>query len=359
MNKITVHIVAPITFLVFSTAISAQTKPGSVEGLFENDSVLKITLSGNLRDLMTDKADNPQNHPVTVSYMQEGKEISVNAEAKTRGHFRRTMGNCTYPPLLLQFTKNETLSSSIFKEQDKIKLVMPCVGDDYVIKEWLVYKIYNLVTSKSFRARLVSVELYDSKKKKSTSPFYGILLEEDKQMAKRNEDVLVKRQLKPEQTDPTAFLTMAVFEYLVGNTDWSVQYQNIKLVAPDSLAVPTSVPYDFDHAGLVSPPYAKPAEELNMNSVRERRYRGYCVQNMEKFDPVVALYNKLKPAIYKLYTDCTLLDPKYVKSTIKYFDEFYETINDPAKLKKEFGYPCDKNGTGNVVIKGLRGEPQE
>ena len=196
MNKKTIHILALIPFLVFAIAIFAQTKPGPVKGLFENDSVLKITLSGNLRDLMTDKADNPQNHPVTVAYMQDGKEISVNAEAKTRGHFRRTMGNCTYPPLLLQFTKSDTLSSSIFKEQDKLKLVMPCVGDDYVIKEWLVYKIYNLVTPKSFRARLVAVELYDSKKKKSTSPFYGILLEEEKQMAKRNKDVLVKARTK-------------------------------------------------------------------------------------------------------------------------------------------------------------------
>src|SRR4051812_42955953 len=114
MNKKTIHTVALIPFLVFATAIFAQTKPASVEGLFENDSVLKITLGGNLRDLMTDKADNPQNHPVTVSYMQDGKEISVNADARTRGHFRRTMGNCTYPPVLLQFTKNETLSSSIF-----------------------------------------------------------------------------------------------------------------------------------------------------------------------------------------------------------------------------------------------------
>jgi hypothetical protein len=335
--------------------ISGQTEKAHGTGLFDNDSVLKITLGGNLRDLMTDKADNPQNHPVTISYHQEdGKELSIPAEARTRGHFRRTMGNCMYPPLLLQFAKSDILPSSIFKQQDKLKLVMPCVGDDYVIREWMVYRIYNLVTPKSFRARLVSVELYDTKKKKSTSPFYGILLEEDRQMATRNEDVLVKRQLRPEQTDSTAFLKMAVFEYLVGNTDWSVQYQNIKLVAPDSTAVPTAVPYDFDHAGLVSPPYAKPAEELRMNSVRDRRYRGYCMQNMEKFDAVIALYNKLKPDIYKLYTDCTLLDPKYVKSTIKYLDDFYETINDPAKLKKEFGYPCDKNGTGNVVIKGLK-----
>lgn len=353
-----------ITMLCFHSiciSIWGQTAKPSSTGLFDSDTVLKITLSGDLRDLMNDRVDNPQNHPVTISYTEgNGKDHSINAQAKTRGHFRRTMGNCTYPPLLLQFAKDDPVLSSIFREQDKLKLVMPCMGDEYVIREWLVYRIYNLVTPKSFRARLVSVELYDTKKKKSTSPIYGILLEEDRQMAKRNDDVLIKLPLRPEQTDSIAFLNMAVFEYLIGNTDWSVQYQNIKLVARDSTAVPVTVPYDFDHAGLVSPPYAKPAEELLMKSVRDRRYRGYCMQNMERFDPVIALYNKLKPDIYKLYTDCTLLDEKYVKATIKYLDDFYGTINDPAKLKKEFGYPCDKKGTGNVVIKGLKsGVPSE
>jgi hypothetical protein len=352
--KIIYSLITTLGFQLICSSTFTQTAKTPGTGLFDNDSVLKITLSGDLRDLMTDKGENPRNHPVTISYLQDAKEISVNAEARTRGHFRKTMGNCTYPPLLLQFAKSDALSSSVFKEQEKLKLVMPCVGDDYVVREWLVYKIYNLVTPKSFRARLVSVGLYDSKKKKSTSPFYGILLEEERQMAKRNEDVVVRRIVRPEETDPTAFLKMAMFQYLVGNTDWSVQYQNIKLIAPDSLATPETVPYDFDHAGLVSPPYARPAEQLNMNSVRERRYRGYCLQDMKKFDEAIALYNKIKPDIYKLYADCTLLDQKYVKSTLKYLDEFYETINDPAKLKKEFGYPCDKNGTGNVVIKGLK-----
>jgi len=354
-RKIIHSFINVLCFQLFCTSIFSQTAKSPGTGLFDADSVLKITLSGDLRDLMTDRAENPQNHPVSISYTEgNGKEHSVKAAARTRGHFRRTMGNCTYPPLLLQFAKEDDVLSSIFREQDKLKLVMPCVGDDYVIREWMIYRIYNLVTPKSFRARLVSVELYDTRKKKSTSPFYGIFLEEEKQMATRNRDVLIKRQLRPEQTDSTAFVKMAVFEYLVGNTDWSVQYQNIKLVAPDTTAIPVTVPYDFDHAGLVSPPYARPAEELRMNSVRDRRYRGYCIQNMEKYDAIIALYNKLKPDIYKLYTGCTLLDQKYVKSTLKYLDEFYETINDPAKLKKEFGYPCDKNGTGNVVIKGLK-----
>jgi len=330
------------------------------KSVFESDSILHIKLIGNIRELMNDRTQAPKSYPFVFSYKTEsGNDDSLNITARTRGHFRRTMGGCTYPPVLLEFPKSDNLMASAFKEQERLKLVMPCAGEDYVIREWMAYKIYNLLTPQSFKARLVSVELYDTKKKKSTSPFYGILLEEDWQMAKRNENVLIKRVLQPQQTDSTAFLRMAMFEYLIGNTDWSVQYQNIKLIGPDSLAIPIPVPYDFDHAGLVNPPYAKPAEELMMNSVRDRRYRGYCIPNMGKYEAVIGLYNKLKPDIYKLYTNCTLLDAKYVSSTIKYFDDFYETINNPTAFKKEFGYPCDKNGTGNVVIKGLKGEDIE
>jgi hypothetical protein len=344
--------------LFFPVTGNAQANSDSSQkNLFETDEVLSIKLTGNIHELTNDKVENSQYHPLTLSYKAEnGNEVSLSVEAKTRGHFRKTMGNCTYPPLLLHFLKNDTLLSTIFGEQNKLKLVMPCRGDEYVIHEWLVYKIYNLVTPISFRARLVTVELNDIKKKKITPPFYGVLLEEDQQLAKRNHNVLIKRQIRPELADLNAFTKMAVFEYLIGNTDWSVQYQNIKLVAADSNAVPITVPYDFDHAGVVNAPYAKPAEELNMNSVRERRYRGYCITDMKKFDEVISLYNHLRTDIYKLYTDCPLLDIKYVKATILYFDKFYQTINNPSALLKEFSYPCSKSGTGNVVIKGLRND---
>ncbi len=345
-------IYAVFCFLLYPQTGNTQ----SGKGLFETDSVFQMTLSGNIRDLLNDRNDNPQYHPLIVSYKKDdGNEFSISAEAKTRGHFRKLSENCTYPPLLINFSKGDTLQASVFKEQKKIKLVMPCQGDDYVVHEWLVYKLYNLVTPKSFNARLTRVTLADTKNKKTSSPFYGILLEEENQMAKRNNEISVTRKLRPEETKADAFLTMTVFEYLIGNTDWSVQYlQNIKLLAADSTSIPTTVPYDFDHAGIVDAPYAKPAEELEMNSVRERRYRGYCMQDMKKFDAVIALYNSLKKDIYNVYTGCPLLDAKYVKATVKYLDEFYATINNPAVWQKEFAYPCDPNGTGNVVIKGLR-----
>lgn len=326
------------------------------KALFDSEEIFTITLKGGVRELLNDRSEKPGKHPFVLSYKKaDSSEATIQVEMKTRGHFRKLKENCTYPPLQIQFPAKGSQSSSIFSGQFKLKLVMPCKDDDYVIREWLVYKIYNLVTPLSFRARLVQVRFEDSKNRKTPPVFYGLLLEEENQMAARNKAVPVELKIKPYQTQNDAFLTMAVFEYLIGNTDWSVEYlQNIKLIKKDSLSLPITVPYDFDHSGIVNAPYAYPAEQLLMSSIRERRYRGYCVSDLKTFENVIALYKRLKDDIYHLYTSNTLLDEKYIKSTTKYLDEFYATINNPRSWQKDFAYPCDKNGTGNIVIKGLK-----
>jgi len=341
-----------------TTEISRDQNPLTAlsPGLFDQDEPLNIQLSGNVRSVFDDRGDNPAYHPMVLSYKgDQNQDVPIPVEVKTRGHFRKSRDNCAYPPLLISFSKKESVANTLFSEQNKVKLVMPCTGDQYVVKEWLVYKLYNLITPKSFQARLVKVIFSDPEHKKPSGDFFGILLEEEHQVAARNHAVtLEKKLLRPENTEADPFLKMAVFEYMIANTDWSVQYlQNIKLLAPDSNSIPTTVPYDFDHAGIVSTPYALPAEELQMSSVRERRYRGYCVTDMKKFDPAIALFNSLKDSIYAVYTHCTLLDAKYIKNTTEYLDAFYKTINSPAALKKAFQYPCDPGGTGNVVIHGL------
>lgn len=327
----------------------------SVENnLFASDKILNITLEGNVRELLNDRSGTAVYYPFILTCKNEkDAEVSIPINVKTRGHFRREKTNCLYPPLLLSIPPTD--SSSVFPAGAKLKLGMPCKGEDFVVHEWLVYKLYNLLTPQSFRARLVKVNLKDTKNKKTVSPFFGIILEEENQMAARNNLVVIKKKLSPQEINIQSFLRMAVFEYFIGNTDWSVEYlQNIKLLASDSASVPFSVPYDFDLSGFVNAPYAKPAEELQMNSVRERRYRGYCIKDMKKFDSAIAFYNSLKSAIYKTITDCPFVDSKYKKETLKYFDEFYAILNDPAALKKEFQYPCSKYGTGNVIIKGLK-----
>lgn len=328
----------------------------SSKSLFESNDVLNVKITGNVAELVNDRGEKPQYHELSLSfYKQDNSEVPIPVKIKTRGHFRKDKTNCIWPPLLINFARKDVPHGSPFEGQDKLKLVMPCRGDEFVIKEWLLYKLYNLVTPKSFKARLVKVTMDDTYKKKQTS-FYGILLEDEDHMARRNKTVVVNRKLlNPLNTEPDAFLTMAVFQYMIGNTDWSVQYQqNISLLAKDSLGIPTTVPYDFDHAGLVNAPYAKPAEELEMSSVTERRFRGYCIDDMKTYEPVVALFNKLKKDFYAVYTDCNLLTEKQIKSATRYLDDFYDTINKPKELKEAFGYPCDKNGTGNIIIRGLK-----
>ena len=324
--------------------------------LFESDDILDLTIRGDINSLFKDRSDKMEYHPMVLTYTAEDSSL-VNHELKikTRGHFRRSRVNCVYPPLLLNFSKEKTPPQSLFENEGKLKLVTPCSDDKYVIREYLVYKLYNLLTDKSYKARLVRVIYDDTVKNKKTKPLFGILLEDDDHMARRNNAVVIETQLvKPQQTENEIFLTTAVFEYMIANTDWSVQYrQNITLMGTDTMVIPMTVPYDFDHAGIVSTPYAKPEEALELSSVRQRRYRGYCMPNLAKFKETFALFNREKDNLYRVYSDNKLLDEKYIKSTLQFLDEFYETINNEKNIKNVFSYPCLEDGTGNVVIKGL------
>ncbi len=326
-------------------------------GLFDSDDILAITISGNVSELMKDRGDDPQYHSFQLSY-QDSKNTMVElpVEIKARGHFRKLKENCNYPPLLINFS-SASKGNTIFSEQKKIKLVTPCRDERYVIREYLVYKLYNLTTPKSFRARLIKFNMISNEPKgKDIDPLFGILLEEEDQMAQRNNTISIEgRLVRPQQTQKEDFLNMAVFEYMIGNTDWSVQYlQNVKLIAIDSISIPSTVPYDFDHAGIVGATYALPAAELKLSSTRERRYRGYCINDMQEFNGVLTNYNQWKDEFYKIYIENELMEGSSLKFTLRFLDDFFKTINDPKRLKNEFQYPCDADGTGNVVIRGLK-----
>jgi len=351
LKKETLHALLFVACFFFLSSALGQSSV-----LFDTDEVMEFTLRCDLKSVLKDRGDDSQYHPATIHYQTDQNAMNIPLKIKTRGHFRKIAGNCTYPPILLNFEKSSTPKNSVFVGQDKVKLVTPCRGDRYVIHEYLVYKLYNLITPKSFKARLVKVIYQDTVKNKSSDPYYGILLEEEEQMAARNLSLSLEQYgLPPESTQKGDFLKMAVFQYMIGNTDWSVQFlQNIKLIAVDSTSLPTTVPYDFDHAGIVRAPYAHPAPELQMSSTLERRYRGYCIPDMKQFTEAFETFNQLKDDFYALYDGNPLLSSSYQKQTLKFLDRFYETINDPKKAQRAFSYPCDRSGTGNVIIQGLK-----
>lgn len=327
----------------------------SEDSLFKDEEILWLKLTGRLNALFNDRGDKVLYHPALLQYRnKDSSTAAIQIRVQTRGNFRRKKENCTMPPLMLNFARAGNVKNSVFEKQSKLKLVVPCRGDEFVIREWLVYKLYNLITDKSFKARLVRVEFEDSLQKRKTEVHYCILLEDEKRVATRNKAIVWnKTMIAMKATDREQFLKMAVFQYMIGNTDWSVPYlQNIKLIIRDSAKTPYTVPYDFDHAGIVSAPYALPAEELQMSSVLERRYRGYCEGDKNGFAEVFTLFNALKPDIYNIYTSCTLLNDRYVKFVTKYLNDFYKVINSDREVEKEFKRPC--NESTRIEIKGLK-----
>lgn len=329
---------------------------GQNSGVFESDEILEITLKGDARSLFNNTKGEAEYFDFWVSAKgNTGDQQEIQLRIKTRGHFRREMNICEFPPLLLNFAKEE-VENTIFSGQDKVKLVMPCQGDKYVLREFYAYKLYNLLTPKSFKVRLVRLSVEDqSDKPKQFDSILGFLIEEEDQMAARNQLIALDRELiQPQAIPKEEFLRMAVFQYLIGNTDWSIQYrQNIKLIRSAEQQYPIAVPYDFDHAGIVRAPYANPAAELKLVAITDRRYRGYCLEDMKEFDAVFSDFLEKKEVIYALYEKSEWLDEKSIKSTLKFIDGFYETITNPKRAKLDFLYPCLPDGTGNIIIRGL------
>jgi hypothetical protein len=216
--------------------------------------------------------------------------------------------------------------------------------------------VYNLISPLSLKVRRVNFNLADSADASKSTAIAGFLIEPPEQAAARNHMVAVDKQgLSPEYLLPSDFHLMAVFQFFAGNTDWSVQYQqNIELAGPTKTAALSPIPYDFDHAGLVDASYARPAEELELHTVRDRRYRGYCLKSLDDLQPAFTIFREKRKAIEDLYRNNPLLSETYKKWSLDYINSFYQVIDQPKLAREAFNYPCLPGGTGGVIIKGMK-----
>jgi len=331
--------------LGFSTD-DAATSLGIEETLFDAEHPLELTLEADLKPVLRDRGDKRPDHPARLWYLdQQGDTVSFDIGVRTRGHYRRIYLDCNVPPLRLNF-KKKAVKNTVFAGQDKLKLVTHCRDkatsyQQFTLQEYLIYKVYNLITDNSFRVRLVRITYVDTEGKRKPVTKYGFLIEDEDLLAKRLGGRILKTGIiHQEATHRDQATLLAVFQYMMGNTDWSVPGRhNIKFVFVDPKLPPFAVPYDFDFAGLVDPPYAKPDPRLQISSVRERLYRGYC-RTEEEFQTAFAPFNEQREAIYALFRDFEYLDEKVKKRSLDYLDDFYETINKPRSVKREFLRAC-------------------
>jgi hypothetical protein len=335
----------PIAFSFLFVALLAcrfangQTKIIDPVKFFEDTSIIKATITTSMRNLFNKKNKTGIRFPAKFSTtLENGTVVDEPITLENRGHFRK--GYCYIPPLRVRFkSKNNT----VMKTLGSLKLVNQCstaaFSETYLLDEFLVYKIYNLLTNMSFRVRLLKITFEDSLGKKKPINEYAFLMEDEKDLASRNNCTDWKKgDIGDQGTDRHQMTTVALFEYMIGNTDWSVfAGHNIKLLLSktDSFQHFYPVPYDFDYSGFVNTNYATPDSRLNISSVRERVYRGYP-RTIEELDEALTVFKNKKDKIYSLIDNFQLLNPSNKKDLINYLDEFFDLINQPTKVKDAF-----------------------
>lgn len=306
---------------------------------FKDTAMLNATITTNISRIMRQKQKEGAQFPAYFSTtLPDGFTVKDSVLLEVRGHFRRDY--CYLPPIRLIFKNNPY---SFMKPLGALKLVSQCKtfssDKQYLLKEFTVYKIYNLLTDMSFRVRLLNLNWQDTANKARSVSEYAFLLEDTKDLAHRNDCFETKQlKVKTETTDRKQMTLVAIFEYMIGNTDWAVPANhNTKLIIPkaDSAHRPYVVPYDFDYSGFVNTDYAVPDQNLPIQSVRERLYRGFP-RSMEELNDVLAIFNERKKAIYDVVNNFDLLTSRSKKEMIDYLDEFYSIINDPQQARQIF-----------------------
>lgn len=323
--------------ILHSAVATGQSKPIDTKDFFNDDRVINMTLSVDMKNLLTAKRDT--NYvPATVSCtFPDSSVVSENIRMKPKGEFRRK--NCNIASLQLDF-KNQ--SSPKLSPLKKLKLIGGCSknksDEQLLLKEYLTYKLYNLFTDMSFRVRLLNVTYQDTRGKMKPYTQYAFLIEDVDDLAKRNQCRKRESGLQTEQTDRKQMTLVAFFQFMIGNTDWSVPtLHNIKLMSSkkDSVANPYVIPYDFDYTGFVNASYALPPEMFETTKITERVYRGFP-RSTEEIEEMRNVFLTKESQIKSMITNFNLLDGGEKKEALNYIDEFYQIAKNKKRCENEF-----------------------
>jgi hypothetical protein len=298
-------------------------------GLFENEGILDITLKFDLLTYLRKKPkDEYLKTEITIS---DGNDsIKRDIRLRTRGIFRNS--HCNFPPIELSFKKVD-FGYYDLNHISKLKLVPECkssVNDEaIVLKEYLAYKLFNVFTDTSFRVRLCRIRYIDSENNHKPSLQYGFFIEPLEILTRRTGTIQVKAtRINQKYIRPFDMDRLALFNYMIGNYDWSIPGQhNVKVVKAVDPAIINgiAIPYDFDWSGLVNAYYAIPDESVGVESVKKRLFLGICRKD-EVFKKDLIIFNEKKEDLYRIINDFPYLKQREKKEITDYLDEFFSEI---------------------------------
>ena len=329
--------VSPLVMLI-------SVAPAFAAPLFDDSAVIEIELSGPISSVIANKSSRDE-----LSFVLRANGVEHDVNLRTRGKSR--MRVCDFPPLRVSFSGDDT-ADSIFAGQTRLKLVTQCRKHERstanVLEEFTAYRIFNLISDKGYQVRLLRVRYTDTDRelRPEMAEQYGFFIESKDGLAERTRlEPATLTAVKRSSFNQQQVAEVYVFQYLIGNTDWSLVMadgddeccHNGELFKSESDLF--YVPYDFDLAGLVNARYAKPDPALGIRSVTQRRYRGYCVST-EVLISAIRRIKALRSDILQVPGEIPGLSAKNVAAEIKYLERFFDEAENEEKLIKSFEKRC-------------------
>lgn len=323
-------------------AASNAAAQGPEKPLFASSEPLRITIRGPVQAIARTRSQ--ERMPATLTVSGEGAPIPIALSA--RGLTRRQADICQFPPLWVRFP-TPPQAPSAFAGQRALKLVSHCRASEsfqqHVLLEYAAYRMFNVLTPASFRVRLAMIDYVDEGGKPVISR-YGFFIEDLDDVARRNgmQDARLPARIPTSALEPNAAALNALYQHLLANHDWSMRAgpqgeeccHNFKLIAPARgvAAGVVPVPYDFDFSGFVNAPYATPPDVMNLSSVRQRQYRGYCDFNNQLLAAAVK-FQAAKPAMLAALSSTPGLTERTIGSAAAFLEGFFAQIATPETIR--------------------------
>jgi len=339
---------AALALLAGCGLVQAQEEAGKPPRIFTTDQAITATLEAPWSKISRYK-ESDDTWPGTFSYTGATGPVSIPVTISTRGLTRLRV--CDFPPLRIEFDQ-EAVKGTEFRGAGNLKMVTHCLAnsrfEQYYIKEYLSYRIYNLVTPLSFRVQGLDMSYDNSERGGNPIKRFAFLIEDPDDVAKRNGmQKLEIPEATPARLDPVTTSRFMLFQYLISNLDWSVlsgpkSYccHNARLLgSADDTRVLYPVPYDLDSSGLVDAHYAAPPDKLPVRNVTQRLYRGFCAHNAA-VPQAVAEFQQLRPQIMALFENDPRLDSRNRNGAVKFINRFYAIVDEPREVQEELIDNC-------------------
>ncbi|MEZ5921634.1 MAG: hypothetical protein R3C60_09825 [Parvularculaceae bacterium] len=318
------------------------------KALFAANDPIAFSLTGDWREIASSKPEDAP-HKGMLAIDDEALPVKIT----TRGNSRRDKQVCTFPPLRIEFSEKPG-KGSLFHKQKKLKLVTYCRTPEsyqqYVLKEFAAYRLFNEMTPMSFRVRLADISYIDERSGKVKLVRKGFFIEDVDDVADRNDMKEVDRgRTAVENFNAADAAREALFQYMIANLDWEMTVgppgenccHNGRIIGAAKAAETnlTPVPYDFDVSGFVDAPYALPPDKLGVRNVRQRLYRGYCKFNAEA-KAAAAEFLAKRAALEGALAATPGLADKTIAGSMKFLGGFFDIMGDDAGFEKSISGKC-------------------